>query len=241
MRCRSSRSSSGDGELDRVAVLIGQDLDLDVPGTLQIALGEDPPVAERGLRLAAGGGEGRLQIPLSADHPQSTAAAAGERLDHERVPVLAAERLDLLRRGVVALGAGQHRYAGLAGQPLGAGLVPHQLDRRRRWPDPAQARGAHRLGKGRTLAQEPVAGVDGAGAGARRRLEDHLEVEVAGDAQREVGATSVRGAAVGVGEDRGDPKPESARGALHTKRDLATVGDEHGAELLQIRGSHGLR
>ena len=41
-------------EADRVAVKVGEDLDLDVPGTLEQALEEHRPVAERGLGLAPG-------------------------------------------------------------------------------------------------------------------------------------------------------------------------------------------
>ena len=73
-------------QVDDVAVLVGDDLDLDVAGRREPALGEHRAVAEGGLRLASGRSRPRRPArPRSATRRMPAATAAGRRLDQQRV------------------------------------------------------------------------------------------------------------------------------------------------------------
>ena len=72
-------------EVDAVAVAVDRDLDLDVAVLVEPALEVQRVVAERGLRLGAADVERRLELARRADHPHALAAAAGRRLDQQRV------------------------------------------------------------------------------------------------------------------------------------------------------------
>ena len=73
-------------------MLVGHDLDLDVAGALAELLDVDLGVAETGLGLGACGGEGVGQGGRGMDHFHPPAAAAGGRLDDDRVADLGRER-----------------------------------------------------------------------------------------------------------------------------------------------------
>ena len=84
-------------EVDPVAVLVGEDLNLDVARMQDHLLDVDAAVAERGGRLARGSPECRLEV-LGRRHPAHTlAAASGDGLQHHRVA-------ELLRPGPGLLG-----------------------------------------------------------------------------------------------------------------------------------------
>ena len=72
-------------EVDAAAVAIDGDLDLDVAGLLEPALEIQRVVAEGRPRLGAADVQRRLELARRADHPHALAAAAGRRLDQERV------------------------------------------------------------------------------------------------------------------------------------------------------------
>ena len=72
-------------EVDQRAVLVTQDLDLDVPGPLDGPLDVDRRVAERGPGAPLRGGERRLE-PLRPGHERhADAAPAGGGLQHDRI------------------------------------------------------------------------------------------------------------------------------------------------------------
>ena len=70
---------------------VGEELDLDVPRPLDVALEEDRVVAEAGLRLALRRLERLVQLGRVPDDAHAAAAAARRGLDEER-------EADLLRR-----------------------------------------------------------------------------------------------------------------------------------------------
>ena len=106
MPARSSSSSAGEGDSSStfwwrrwtehsrspsattVAVRVGEELDLDVPRPLDVALAEDAVVAEGRLRLAPRGRERVLELGRLADDAHPAPAAAGRRLDEQREPEL---------------------------------------------------------------------------------------------------------------------------------------------------------
>ena len=71
-------------ESDDASVRVGEELHLDVPRPLEIALAVEGPVAERSHRLALGGREGVVQLGGIAHDAHPAATAAGRRLDDER-------------------------------------------------------------------------------------------------------------------------------------------------------------
>ena len=72
-------------ERDDGAVVVAEQLDLDVPRTGDPALEVDGRVAERGPGLGARGADRVEQRVGGFDHAHALAAAAGDRLDHQRI------------------------------------------------------------------------------------------------------------------------------------------------------------
>src|SRR5439155_9159696 len=94
-----------------VAVFVGEQLNLDVTGPLQVALEEEALVPESGFGLAPGCGNGVCELGRLADDSHPSPATTRDRLDHQR-------EADLLR-----LARRQHRDAGFLGRPFGLELV----------------------------------------------------------------------------------------------------------------------
>src|SRR5690606_26416771 len=90
-------------QVDRVALAVGQHLDLDVARVLEELLHVDHVVAERGAGFGAGGGDRVGQRGLGVHHAHAAPAAAAGRLDDHRVADLARDAQVLVV--VVAQGA----------------------------------------------------------------------------------------------------------------------------------------
>ena len=86
-------------EVDHLAVAVRQDLELDVAGPLDELLQVDPAVAERLLGLVAGDVVLLRERDVVVGDAHPAAAAAGDRLDDDRVADLARD-LDRLVLGV---------------------------------------------------------------------------------------------------------------------------------------------
>ncbi len=74
---------------------VGQDLDFDVPGTLDQLFEIDAGIAERLPRFACCRFESRTQLSLDAHDAHPLAASAGSGLHHHRIPELAGNRCGL--------------------------------------------------------------------------------------------------------------------------------------------------
>jgi hypothetical protein len=150
-RCREhSRSPSGSRCRG-----VGHDLDLDVPGVLDQAFDEQGVVAEAAAGLAPGGGDGVGEVLGPVHLAHALAAAARRRLEQHRVADLLHGQRE---RGVVearAVRAGDDGHARLRHRLLGADLVAHRLDRRRRRPDEHDARLLARGGERGVLDRKP--------------------------------------------------------------------------------------
>ena len=213
------------GQVHHAAGRVGQELDLDVARGLEPAFEEDLVVAERAPGLAAGRLDGLGQVGRVADHPHADPAAAVGRLDHQGeadplagVAGRAGHRL-----------AGEHRHPGGGRDPLGLELVAEGGQHLGGRPDEGQAALAAAVGELGALGQEPVAGVDGVGAGALGRVQDGLEVAVGvGGAEGDglVGQGHERGVAVGGGEHGHGGDAHGPGGAQDPGGDLAPVGDQ---------------
>ena len=77
-------------EVHDVAVVIAEDLELDVPRRLEILLDVDVADAERGFRFALRRLERMRQLRRVLDDAHAAAAAAGHRLDDDRIADLLA-------------------------------------------------------------------------------------------------------------------------------------------------------
>ena len=216
-------------EMADCTVPVADDLHLDMacfpdqPFQINIA------AAEGGHRLGLAAGIGFLQSGGIVDGPHAAAAAAGDRLDHDRA-VRGQKGARLLQRGC-AFGAVDDRHAAALGQRLGLGLVAEQFQRGRRRPDKGDAFLGAALGQCDVLAEETVAGMQRIATGRLCRRNDGLDIEIGpgAPARNLVALVSrahmQRSGIVGrINRDAGKIRlPRSARDA---NGDLAAIGDQ---------------
>ena len=93
---------------------VGDELELDVPGSLQKFFHVHGVVTECGTRLGFGYRDGRRQRRLGMHHAHTTTATAGRRLDDDRVADVACHLDDLV--GVFAQRPVGTRNAGHPGR-----------------------------------------------------------------------------------------------------------------------------
>ena len=205
-----SRSPSDDGVSGRVR----EQLDLDVARPFDVALGEDPVVAEGRLGLAARGGERLVQLVALAHDPHPAAASARGRLDHER-------KADALRIALL-----DDRDADAPSDVLRRELVAAGAERLRGRADEDEPGGLDRLGEGRALGQEAVTGMDRAGARLPGGADVLLGLEVPGDLDRLVRASARAASRRRRARRRRPCRSRAAAGAEDPDGDLAAVGHE---------------
>ena len=220
-------------QVQHVAVLVGEDLHLDVPAALDVALQQQGIVAERGGGLTACGGDRRTDLVLLAHDAHALAATTCGGLDEDR-------------EGKIALGGEppisdlaqrpQHGDACLVGDLARRVLAAQGVHRVGRWADPGESRAEDGPREVRLLRQEPVAGVHGVGRTLLGGSEQGGDRQVGlggrgrADPYRHVGGTDVGGGAVGVRVDGDGAQSEAARGADDPQGDLAAVGDQEGSD-----------
>ena len=146
-----------------------------------------------------------------------------------------------------AVAAGNGRDAEIARRGLGDDLVAHEPDVLRRGADEGEGVLLDHLGEVGVLGQEPVAGMDGVGAGDLGGGQDRHRVQVAvgglgrADADALVGEPHVHRLGIGgrMHGDRGHV--QLAAGAQDAQRHLAAIGDqdlvEHRAYSITSSGS----
>ena len=207
-----------------------------MPRDLYAALQVDRRFAERRLRLGARRPHRARQPVRPVDQPHALAPAAGHRLDEQRVADAVRRAGDLVRGQLVgqrAVRPRHDRHAGLPRRLPRRGLAPHQRDDVGRRPDEPQARGAAGAREVRVLRQEPVAGVHRIRAGAARRGNQLVDVQVA--LGRPVGAQVDRLVGVAhVGRQpiarrvHGDARDAHVAARAHDPDgDLSPVGDQN--------------
>jgi hypothetical protein len=220
-------------EGDRVAVLVRENLHLDVARVLEVLLHVDRRVAERRAGFATRRADGVEQRGLGVDDAHAAPATAAGRLDDHRVADAAGDPDDLLRVvGQRTLDARHDRHARLLHRDLGADLVAHHPDGVGPRTDEHEAALLDALGEIGVLGQEAVAGVDRLGVGDLGRADDrgHVQVAVGGrrrpDADGLVGEAHVLGVGVGLGMHGDGLHTQLATGAEDAQGDLAPVGDQ---------------
>ncbi len=167
-----------------------------------------------------------------ADHPHAASAAAGRRLEHQRVADVAGE-IGRGRIGAdVAVGAGNDRNAELLGGALGGDLVAHQADVLGPRSDEVHIVLGENFGKARVLGKKAIAGMHGIGAGDLAGGEQRRDVEIAvlgggrPDADALVGQAHMHGVFIRRRMHRDGGNAELLASPQHPQRDLSAVGDE---------------
>jgi hypothetical protein len=229
-------------QVRHVAAAVSDHLHLDVARRRDQLLDVDLAPPERGPRLRLRRGVGARQCLGRFDDAQSAAAASGQRLDHHLGA--GAQRRHEFARLVQRHGprqAARHRHVVVLRELPRAGLVAQKVEHLRTGPDEDEARFGAAARQLRVLAQEAVAGMHGIAAGAARRLDDGIDVEVGGGAgpgQRHglVGAPPVQRAAIVHGVHRHAVHAKLGGGPRDAHGDLAAVGDQHFAKRRRQRG-----
>jgi hypothetical protein len=214
-----------------VAVAVGEDLHLDVPGAFDVLFEVDAAVLERlGGLLPRGRQAGPEGIVVAGD-PHAAAAAARRRFDEHRVADLLRQRD---RFGVLLdepFTAGDDRHAGLLGELAGVVLVAELAHRLLGRADELDVAGAADFGEVRVLAEKTVAGVDRLHVGDFRGGDDTGNVEITfrrgrgADADGFVGKAEIGGVAVGGAEDGDRFDAEVVASADDPQGDFSAVRD----------------
>ena len=215
-----------------VAVLVGQDLELDVARRadvlLQVDVGRTEGAAGLVLRLQ----EQRGQLVGAVDDAHAASAAAGRSFQNHRVADLGGEFQPFLGRGEHAGRTGQNGDAEFAHEGAGAFLDAHHADDFGPGTDELDLRRFADFGEGGVLAEEAVAGVDGVDVGDLGGADDGRDVQVAAralgrsDADGLVGEAHVRTVAVGLGVDGDGLDSQFLAGADDANGDFAAIGDQ---------------
>ena len=222
--------------MDDVAVGVGEHLDLDVAGPLQIAFDQHPVVGKRRCRLLPSRGQRRGEVGRRGYYAHAAAATAGDRLDHDGKAdprCLVCQKLGIL---AVAVVAGQQRHRRCFHQRLGGGFRSHGAHRAGWWADEDDPRRGAGFGEGRIFRQEAVAGMNRLGAGGAGSFDDAGNVQIAvarrgrPDRVGSVRGLDVQRVGVGFGIDRDRLDPQPSGGPDDAAGDFASVGNQQGAE-----------
>ena len=219
-------------EMTDIAVLVGDDLDLDMARALKVFFQIDRIVAKGGAGLRLGGLHRDFEFLFRACDLHAATAAAGSGLYQHRIADLLG---DLLGRGYriePAIGARHAGHASLDHGLLGRDLVAHHADMLRLRADEDEVVSLDHLGELGIFRQEAIAGMDGIGAGDLGRGDDLglLQVGLARrrrpDAHALIGQPHRHGVGIGFGMDRHGCDAHFLAGAVDAQGNLAAVGDQ---------------
>ena len=148
------------------AIVVADDLHLDVAGISDQALGIDAIAAEGGVGLGLAARIGLFQLAGVVDDAHAAAAAAGDGLDHDGAAGAQGfkEGPCLFQAGRPA-GALDDGHAALFCQRLGLRLVAEQVERFRRRPDKDNAFLDAASGERGILTEETIARMHGVASG----------------------------------------------------------------------------
>ena len=152
-------------QVEDVAVLIAEDLDLDVARVEDELLDEHAVIAERVQPLALGRFKALAHVLLGIGQPHPLAAAASRGLHHHRIADLVRNPHRVLGILDLADEAGDDVDARLQRELLGLNLVAHRGDGVHRRADEGDAFLGQRLGKAGPFGQEAIARMHRLGPG----------------------------------------------------------------------------
>ena len=138
-------------QMQNIAVLVAQNLHLNVLGVLHVLFEKHRRIAKRAIGLATGFIKQSLQILGFMHHPHPAPAATKGSLDDEWKPNLLGH-LHCLGAGFdCVIRAGQHRYSSGFGERAGLSFVAHLSQQLRARPHKCHPRLCARLGEIRVL------------------------------------------------------------------------------------------
>ena len=230
-------------EMDDIAVLVAEDLHLDVLRAGNVFFEKHRRIAERATGLRLRFIEQAGEIGSLLDDAHAAAAAAEGRLDDERK----ADRLRRLQRflaiGDRLLGARQHGHVDAFRQGAGGGLVAHHLEQFGARTDKDQTGLGAGAGEVGVFRKKTVARVNRVDALRLRDVDDALDVEIGSDRPfpfahliRLVRLVAVDAQTGFVGKYRDRPQSKLRPGAKNTHGDFAAVGSH---ELLDGTNGRG--
>ena len=220
-------------EVNAVAVLVAQDLKLDVPGVLDVPFNVHGSIAEGGLGLPLRLFHQRHVLVDASRQTHATPAPARGSFDHEGEADLFGDLHRLLVALDEAVRPGNRGHARRGHRVARRGLVPHERDGFALRTDEREAVVLADVHEGRVLAQEAVTGMHGIRAvrdGGRddvRHVQVRLLARGRADAHGLVGDLHVQGVLV-RGRVHGDGlDAHLAARADDAHGNLAAVRDEH--------------
>ena len=231
-------------------MLVGHDLDFNMPWILEKLLHVNLGIAKGGTGLGLGSLHRVQQCRFGVHHAHAAAAASARGLDDDRIAHLLGRALDhgrVIRQ--CALGSGYAGHTCLDHGLLGRNLVAHDANGFGRGADELEAAFLNPLGKVCVLAQEAVTRVNCLCVGNLCGRNDgrHIEVTVCGrgrpDADRLVGKLDIFGVSVSfrVNHHRLDAKLPA--GALDAQGDFTAVCNQYFFKHASVKSvcSGGLR
>src|SRR5271157_1469586 len=213
-----------------VAVLVRQDLKLDVPGMLHIFLHVEIAVAERPGRLRLRRLEQAWQLFFVMDDAHAPPASARRSLHDHRKPYLPRPLQRLAFRGQNPVRARQDRHARLLHRAASLFLFAHQPRYLRLRANELDAAGLTHLGEVGVFRQQPISGMHCLDVGDLRRTDYRWNIQVTlsqlrrPDADGLVGKTHMQRVAVGLAVDGDRANAQFLARADHAQGNLAAIG-----------------
>ena len=219
-------------EVDDVAVLVPEHLDLDMAGLGHELFDEYAIIAKAVAGFGLGGREALLHVLAVPGDAHALAATAGGSLHHHRIADLFGD-LDRVRDTLDdADVARDRRDLGGVGELLGFDLVAHRINGVGVRSDEDEARLGALPGEARLFGQEPEARMDRLGAGGLGRCDDLLGDQIAfrrrgrADQDSLVSKLHRKAVGVGLGIDHHRFDPEASRRFDDAHGDFAAIGDQ---------------
>jgi hypothetical protein len=220
-------------QINAIALLVEEHLNLDMPWLLHIALDEHRVIAKAVDGLALARGQRIVKLIGTQHRAHALAPATGTGLDEHRVAD--ASSLALEHSGVLigAVVAGHERHAGFFHQLFGCRLEPHRANRAGGRADEGKARFLASLGKVFVLAQKAVAGVNGLCAVCLGSGNDRVAAQitllghVAADVHCFVTHLHMLGVGVSIGVNRDGTNAHAPRRGGNAACDLAAIGNQN--------------
>ena len=234
-------------QVDHVAVVIGQDLDLHVLGAAQVLLDEDLVVAEGLLGLVDGLLELLGHVLGLVDDPHTAAAAAVGSLQHDGIADLLSDLQGFLGGLDGVVHAGDDGHVRGDGDLLGGDLVAHGVHALHGGADEDDAVLGAFFDQDGVLCQEAIAGVNGVHVVVLGDLDDGGDVQIGIDGALLrvqgigfVGQGAEHGVLIFLGVDGHGGDAQLVESPENTDGDLTAVGHQNSLEVLDMYFAHKL-